>query len=64
MPVSCSHPTHWTHSIPDTRYVGELRSQGANITLMAHSDMLAYRVPGEPPQLAFPEFVTSRIMSA
>jgi len=31
---------------------------------MAHSDMLAYRVPGEPPQLAFPRSVASYVVSA
>ena len=31
---------------------------------MAHSDMLAYRVPGEPPQLAFPRFVACCVLSA
>jgi hypothetical protein len=66
MPVSRSHPEYWAHSIPDqnTCLAGELRSQGANVTLMAHSDMLAYRVPKEPPQLAFPKFVSSYVVSA
>ncbi|KAI8972536.1 Zn-dependent exopeptidase [Trametes punicea] len=32
-------------------YAQELREQGANITLMIQADMLAYRVPGELPQL-------------
>lgn len=43
---------------------GELRDQEANITLMAHSDMLAYHVEGEPPQLAFPKFVNPHIAAA
>lgn len=29
---------------------------------MAHSDMLAYRVPGEPAQLAFPKFVVLNVV--
>jgi len=43
---------------------GELRDQEANITLMAHSDMLAYRVEGEPPQLAFPKFANPHVATA
>lgn len=35
--------------------VGELRDNGANVTLMVQSDMLAYHVPKERAQLAFPE---------
>ena len=31
---------------------------------MAHSDMLAYHVLGEPPQLAFPNFANPRAVSA
>jgi len=34
---------------------GELRDSGANVTLMVQSDMLAYQVPGEHAQLAFPD---------
>jgi len=37
------------------RLLGELRDRGANVTLMIQSDMLAYHVPGERAQLAFPE---------
>jgi len=29
---------------------------------MAHSDMLAYHVPGEPPQLAFPKIGTQEVI--
>ncbi|KAF9791293.1 hypothetical protein BJ322DRAFT_1040893 [Thelephora terrestris] len=43
-------------------YALELWNQGANITLMAHSDMLAYRVPGEPAQLAFPKIGTGEVV--
>ncbi|KAI0334163.1 Zn-dependent exopeptidase [Cubamyces sp. BRFM 1775] len=32
-------------------YAKELREQGANITLMIQADMLAYRKPGDAPQL-------------
>lgn len=35
--------------------VGELRAAGANLTLMVQADMLAYRAPGEPPQLGLPD---------
>lgn len=31
-----------------------LASQGANVTINVQADMLGYRVPGEPPQLALP----------
>jgi len=34
---------------------GELHDSGANVTLMVQSDMLAYHVPAEHAQLAFPE---------
>jgi hypothetical protein len=34
---------------------GELREAGANITVMMQADMLAYRAPGEPPQLGLPD---------
>ena len=34
---------------------GELRSSGADITLMVQADMLAYHKPGEPAQLGLPD---------
>lgn len=43
---------------------GHLRNQGADVTLMVHSDMLAYHVPGEHPQLAFPKFVDLEVLAA
>jgi hypothetical protein len=36
-------------------FAGELRAADANLTLMVQADMLAYRVPGEPPQLGLPD---------
>ncbi|KAI8972600.1 Zn-dependent exopeptidase [Trametes punicea] len=36
-------------------YAQELRERGANLTLMVQADMLAYRAPGEPPQLGLPD---------
>ncbi|KAI6145900.1 Zn-dependent exopeptidase [Pisolithus tinctorius] len=38
-------------------YAKELRESGANIILMIQGDMLAYRAPGEPPQLGFPRSI-------
>jgi hypothetical protein len=39
--------------------LGDLRAEDANITLMIQGDMLAYRAPGEPPQLGLPLWVCS-----
>jgi len=36
-------------------YAQASRSAGANITLMVQADMLAYRAPGEPLQIGFPD---------
>ncbi|KAG6885609.1 hypothetical protein C0993_012356 [Termitomyces sp. T159_Od127] len=46
--------------LPFAQYVaqhvsGELREANANLTMMIQADMLAYREPGEPPQLGLPE---------
>ncbi|KAH8115109.1 Zn-dependent exopeptidase [Phellopilus nigrolimitatus] len=38
-------------------YARELRAADANITLMIQADMLAYRKPGEPPQLGLPDLI-------
>ncbi|CAL1697870.1 unnamed protein product [Somion occarium] len=38
-------------------YARELRAQNANLTLMIQADMLAYHVPGEPPQLGLPDLI-------
>ncbi|KZP30099.1 Zn-dependent exopeptidase [Athelia psychrophila] len=38
-------------------YARELREANANITLMMQADMIAYRAPGEPPQLGLPELI-------
>ncbi|KIM77425.1 hypothetical protein PILCRDRAFT_825388 [Piloderma croceum F 1598] len=38
-------------------YSRELREAGANITVMMQADMLAYRAPGEPPQLGLPDVI-------
>jgi len=35
-------------------YAQELRETGANLTLMVQADMIAYRAPEEPSQLALP----------
>jgi len=32
-----------------------MREEGRNLTLMIQADMIAYREPGEPPQLGLPE---------
>ncbi|KAI0072175.1 Zn-dependent exopeptidase [Panus rudis PR-1116 ss-1] len=38
-------------------YARELRRENANLTLMIQADMLAYHVPGEPPQLGLPDLI-------
>jgi len=38
-------------------YARELRAAGANLTLMVQADMTAYRAPGEPLQLGFPDLI-------
>ncbi|PPQ70447.1 hypothetical protein CVT26_013941 [Gymnopilus dilepis] len=38
-------------------YARELRAAGANITLMVQADMTAYRAPGEPLQIGFPDLI-------
>ncbi|KAJ6583777.1 Zn-dependent exopeptidase [Mycena sp. CBHHK59/15] len=38
-------------------YAQKMREADANITVMIQADMLAYRVPGEPPQLGLPETI-------
>ncbi|KAF9455933.1 Zn-dependent exopeptidase [Collybia nuda] len=44
-------------------YARELRVAGANLTLMIQADMLAYRAPGEPPQLGLPDKIGSPIVT-
>lgn len=62
MPVSGTSTSVLQRAL--TKYLpGELREQGANITLMLHSDMLAYHVPGEHAQLAFPKFVDLNLVA-
>ena len=34
---------------------GQLREEGANVTLMIQADMLAYRAFQEPPQIGIPD---------
>ncbi|KAJ7498623.1 hypothetical protein FB451DRAFT_1426347 [Mycena latifolia] len=38
-------------------YASKLREIDANITVMIQADMLAYHVPGEPPQLGLPKTI-------
>ncbi|KAJ6515525.1 Zn-dependent exopeptidase [Mycena sanguinolenta] len=38
-------------------YASKMRDLDANITVMVQSDMLAYHVPGEPPQLGLPDTI-------
>jgi len=38
-------------------YSRDLRAANANLTLMIQADMLAYRKPGEPPQLGLPQSI-------
>jgi hypothetical protein len=48
-------------SIFDDRWtsVEKLRKENRNLTLMVQADMIAYHVPGEPPQLGLPVYVLS-----
>lgn len=48
-------PRFWRIPQQLRQHIGELRDSGANVTFMVQSDMLAYHVPGEHAQLAFPE---------
>lgn len=44
---------------------GELKAANANLTLVIQADMLAYRLPGEPPQLGLPDlYVTTDFLIA
>lgn len=38
-------------------YARKMRDANTNITVMVQADMLAYRAPGEPPQLGLPETI-------
>ncbi|KAH0587893.1 putative leucine aminopeptidase [Termitomyces sp. J132] len=44
-------------------YSRELREANANVTVMIQADMLAYREPGEPPQLGLPDVIGSPIVT-
>ncbi|KAG6832175.1 hypothetical protein H0H92_004906 [Tricholoma furcatifolium] len=44
-------------------YARELREANANITVMVQADMLAFRSPGEPPQLGLPDIIGSPIVT-
>lgn len=39
----------------DVLYLGDLRQEDKNLTLMIQADMLAYHEPSEPRQLALPD---------
>jgi hypothetical protein len=41
--------------VSDTGSAEQMREEGRNLTLMIQADMIAYREPGEPPQLGLPE---------
>jgi hypothetical protein len=43
--------------IGSNAYARKMRAAGANITVMIQADMLAYRAPGEPPQLGLPQTI-------
>ena len=53
MPVSCHFS--FVKALVLSRLLGQLRQDNADITLMIQGDMLAYRAPGEPPQLGLPD---------
>ncbi|KAG6817893.1 hypothetical protein H0H87_001725 [Tephrocybe sp. NHM501043] len=44
-------------------YARELRESNANLTVMVQADMLAYRSPGEPPQLGLPDLIGSAVIT-
>ncbi|KAF9346846.1 hypothetical protein BGX26_001640 [Mortierella sp. AD094] len=44
-------------------YARELREAGADIIMMVNADMLAFRVPGKPIQIAFPDLIGSPELS-
>ncbi|KAG6910993.1 hypothetical protein DXG01_006047 [Tephrocybe rancida] len=44
-------------------FPGELRAANANLTVMVQADMLAYREPGEPPQLGLPDLIGSPVVT-
>ncbi|KAH8093872.1 Zn-dependent exopeptidase [Cristinia sonorae] len=46
--------------IGSTFYARELRSKNADLVLMVQADMLAYHLPGEPPQLGLPLTIGTR----